>query len=238
MIKTISTAFLAFAVITFAGMSSEVTAQDCSSCGSVSSQDCSSCGSVSSFSYPATRSGCGHGGCLGHGGHGGHVKELKNQLNHQSAINAKAAARNDAWPLPFACHDKRRYHEVWGPMLAAGSETQGILDHNFFTSNHELNRVGIDRLAEIALNSPVNERSVYVSRSANASIDQARMNAVRNTIATYYSHRGAVDVRLSEKVARTTAASKVKVFNDSYIDSQPAPTIFDVEGVNDAVQTQ
>jgi len=131
-----------------------------------------------------------------------------------------------------------RYHEVWGPMLAAGSETQGILDHNFFTSNHELNRVGIDRLAEIALNSPVNERSVYVSRSANASIDQARMNAVRNTIATYYSHRGAVDVRLSEKVARTTAASKVKVFNDSYIDSQPAPTIFDVEAVNDAVQTQ
>jgi len=141
MIKTISTAFAAFAVVTFAGLSGQATAQNCQSCGSGSN----------SFSYPVTSSSCGRGGCLSRGhGHGvqggGHFDELKNQINHQSALNAKSAARNDAWPLPFACQDKRTYYETWAPMLAAGRETQGVLDSKFFTENNELNRIGIERV--------------------------------------------------------------------------------------------
>ena len=229
MIKTISTAFAAFAVVIFAGFSSQATAQDCSSCGS-----------ASSFSYPANSS-CGRGGCLGHGGrghaHGGHVQELKDQINHKSEIYAKAAARNDAWPLPFSCRDKAGYYDTWRPMLAAGSETHGVLDHNFFTDNHDLNRVGIDRVAGVALHGPSGERTVYVSRSADQAVDQARMESIRNTIATYYGHRG-IDVRMSDKVARTVAAVKVQAANASYEENRPAATIYEVDDVNQAVQTQ
>ena len=238
MIKTISTALTAFAVVTFAGFSSQATAQDCSSCGS-----------VSNFGFPAVTSPCGRGGCLGKGhgqghslgqghGHGHRFQELKNQVNHQAAINAKAAARNDAWPLPFSCRDKIYYYDVWRPMLAAGSETQGVLDQNFFTSNHELNRIGIDRVAGVAQNGPSSERVVYVSRSADQAVDQARLSAVRSTIATYYSHRGIVDVRLSEKVAPTVAAVKVQALNASHEENRPPATIFEVEDVNEAVAVQ
>ena len=232
MIKTISTAFAAFAVVTFVGFSNQATAQDCASCGS-----------ASSFSYPAAASSCGRGGCLGHRGHGGHghgarIQELKNQIAHQSAINAKASARNDAWPKPFNCYDKRSLHDIWQPMLAAGNETQQVLDHNFFTSSHELNRVGIDRVAGIALHGPASDRAVYVSRSADQAVDQARVAAIRNTIATYYSHRGLVDVRLSDRVAPTVAAVKVQAANDSYEDNRPPGTIFEAEAVGESVQAQ
>ena len=231
MIKTISTAFAAFAVVTFVGFSNQATAQNCSSCGS-----------TSSFSYPATAAGssCGPGGCLAHGGHGhgARIQELRNQIDHQSEIFAKAAARNDAWPKPFSCYDKQTLHNVWQPMLAAGNESQQVLDHNFFTSSHELNRVGIDRVAGIALNGASGERAVYVTRSADQAVDEARIAAIRDTIATYYRHRGELDVRLSDRVAPTVAAAKVQAANDSYNDNRPPGTIFDAEDVNEAVETQ
>ena len=234
MIKTISTAFAAFAVVTFVGFSNQATAQDCSSCGS-----------ASSFSYPAAAAGssCGPGGCLAHGGkkghgHGGRIQELKNQIDHQSEIFAKAAARNDAWPKPFSCYDKRSVHEVWHPMLAAGNESQQVLDHNFFTSSNQLNRVGIDRLAGIALNGVPGERAVYVTRSADQAVDEARIAAIRDTISTYYAHRGGFDVRLSDRTAPTVAAVKVQAANDSYNDNRPPGTIFGAEAVGEAVQSQ
>ena len=239
MIKTISTAFAVFAVVTFTGFSGQAAAQNCSSCGS-----------ASSFGFPAASS-CGPGGCLGKGqgprhGHGlghGHehgarFQELKKQIDHQAALNAKVAARNDAWPLPFACWDRRNYYDTWAPMLAAGRETQGVLDNKFFTENNELNRIGIDRIAEIAMHSPINERAVYVSRSADQAVDQIRVDAIRNTIATYYSHRGTVDVRLSDKAAPTVAAVKVQAVNASFEQNRPAATVFNAQSVNSAVAAQ
>jgi len=140
MIKTILSALAAFAAVTFVGLSGQAAAQDCSSCGHAAS--------VSGFGFPAAPAvgGCRGGGCLkGHGGHlKQHVHDLKQQLDHTSAINSKIAARNDAWPLPFACADKRDYYGVWDAMLSSGSETQAVLDGNYFTAANRLNRVGVD----------------------------------------------------------------------------------------------
>lgn len=232
MIKNISTALAAFAVVTFAGLSGQAFAQHCSSCASAGNN----------FGFPASTSSCGRGGCLGGHGHArgqgqvsAHFQELKNQLDHQASVNSKIAARNDAWPMPFACHDKTDYYDTWRPMLAAGNEIQGVLDHNFFTKDNQLNKVGIDRVAGIALNSPVNERAVYVSRSANQAVDQARVSAIRNTISTYYSHRGVVDVRLSEKIPATIAAATSQKVSESYEDNRAPATISDANSVQTAV---
>ena len=207
MIKSISTALAVSAVAAFVGVCSQASAQNCSSCAST----------ASSFSYPVASSSCGHHGCRLKNGHGhghGHINEFKEQLHHQAAINSKIAARNDAWPKPFACWDKRGYYDTWNVMLNSGSETHAVLDSNFFTEANTLNRIGIDRVAGIVMNLPANERTVFVSRTTDQVVDQARVAAIQDMVATYYSHRGAVGVQLSDKIPRTAAAAeKLDIFN-------------------------
>ena len=213
MIKTISTALAAFAVVTLAGLPGEASAQHCSSCTS------SPAPSIGNFAYPSApvTAGCGSGGCgAGHGqghgqGHRGikeHFYELKQQLAFTADNNEKIAARNDAWPLPFSCHDKIGYYRTWTPMLQAGSETHAVLDNNFFTNN-ELNRVGVDRVAGVVQNMPASDRALYVTRSGDDFVDKARMDSIRNTISTYYAQSGPVDVRLSNRIAPTVAANAI-----------------------------
>ena len=203
MIKSISTALAVSAVAAFVGVCSQASAQNCSSCAST----------ASSFSYPVASSSCGHHGCRLKNGHG-HGHEFKERLHHQSAINSKITARNDAWPKPFACWDKRDYYQTWNVMLNSGSEVHGVLDNNFFTEENTLNRIGIDRVAGIVMNLPANERTVFVSRTADQVVDQARVAAIQDMVATYYSHRGAVGVQLSDKIPRTAAAAeKLEIFN-------------------------
>ena len=230
MIKTISSAIAAIAVVTFAGLSGQASAQSCSSCGPAPS--------INSFAYPAASPGCGHGGCgSGHGHLKEHFHEFKQQLSHTSANNQKIAARNDAWPLPFSCWDKRGYYATWRPMLHAGSEVQAVLDNNFFTSSNELNRVGIDRVAGIVRNLPTGERTLYVTRTGDDFTNKARIEEIQNTIATYYSHSGPVSVQLSDRIAPTVAATNV--FNSRELRNENlAPSIIpvaDAGSVNQAI---
>lgn len=205
MIKTILFALAAFAAITFAGLSGQAVAQDCSSCGPAPS--------ISSFGFPsAPAAGCGRAGCRSGHGHGQfkqHIHEFKQQLDHTAAINAKIAARNDAWPLPFACADKRDYYHIWNTMLSSGSETQAVLDGNYFTDTNHLNRVGIDRVAGIVLNMPSSERTVYVNRGPDQSVNQARIESIQNTVSTYYGHIAGVSVQLSNHLPDSDSASAV-----------------------------
>ena len=199
MFKTFSTALAAFAAVTFAGLSGQASAQSCSSCAPAPSIG---------VAYPSApvMAGCGQGGC-GHGQGHSSIKEhfhlFKQKLAFKSAINERAAARNDAWPKPFACWDKRDYHAIWAPMLQSGIETQSVLDSHYFTNDNELNRVGIDRIAGIVLNMPTNEKTVYVTRGPNEGINQARIASIRNTISTYYGQVSGVDVRLSDRIPTT-----------------------------------
>ena len=230
MIKSISTALAVSAVAAFVGVCSQASAQDCSSCAS----------SAGSFSYPVASSSCGHHGCRLKNGHGhghGHINEFKERLHHQAAINSKITARNDAWPKPFSCWDKRDYYQTWNVMLNSGSEVHGVLDNNFFTEENTLNRIGIDRVAGIVLNLPANERTVFVSRTTDQVVDQARVTAIRDMIATYYSHRGVVDVQLSDKLPQTAAASEKLAIYNRRKEERPRTVlpVGDADTVNSAV---
>ena len=234
MIKTISSALAAVAVVAFAGLTGQASAQSCSSCG------------PANFSFPAQApvvAGCGGHGCKHGGGQAGsghianHFESLKQKFAHTATINERAAARNDAWPLPFACWDKKGYHDTWRPMLQAGNEVQGVLGTHFFTSSNELNGVGIDRVAGIVQNMPSYERTVYVSRTGDDFTDKARMDAIRNMVSTYYAQSGPVDVRLTHRIPQTVAAVKI-LGNRTTREGNLPPAIIpvgDATSVNQAV---
>ena len=226
MIKTISTALAAVAVVTFAGLAGQASAQSCSSCGPGPAP------ATNSFSYPSALSGCGHGGCgAGHGKAKEHFHNVKQQIAFKSAYNEKIAARNDAWPKPFACWDKTGYYQVWAPMIQAGSETQAVLDSNFFTEGNALNSVGIDRVAGIVLNMPSNDRTLYVSRGPDDAVNQARVNAIRNTVSKYYGHVAGVSVRMSDRTPETETGAAIMQLQAGRIPMLP-PAVLPVGTAN------
>ncbi|MDB2686714.1 hypothetical protein N9Y42_05840 [Mariniblastus sp.] len=213
MIKSISSALAAIAVVTFAGFTSHASAQNCSTCGPAPA--------ISSFSWPATATpGCGHGGC-GHGHIGQGVDELKQKFAHASAINGKIAARNDAWPKPFSCWDKRDYYATWAPMIQAGAEVHAVLDGNYFSQNNQLNNVGIDRVAGVVLNMPANLRTLYVNRGPDEAVNQARVSSIRNLLSTHYRQIAGVDVRLSDRIPQSVSGASIIQLQNGRIPKLP-----------------
>jgi len=69
----------------------------------------------------------------------------------------------------------------------------------------------------------------------NEFVDQIRVDATRNTIATYYSHRGVVGVRLSDRTAPTISGAQILATRESYNENRPPATIFEAENVNETV---
>lgn len=228
MMKQITTGLTAFAVVAIVGFSNHASAQHCSGCNS------------DGFGFPVSSatSACGSNGCRVRGSHGGRINEFRNKLDHYSALNSKIAARNDAWPKPFACIDKADYYNIWSTMLEAGTETQCVLDGDFFGENHELNRVGIDRVRGIMANMPSDNRSVYVHRTNNDQVNQARIDAIRNTVELYYSHKGPVKVALSDHVPRSISGNTVQRVRELRTQNMAPPIIQvgDGESVASSVQ--
>jgi hypothetical protein len=216
MMKQITTGLAAFAVVAIAGFSNQASAQHCSDCNA---------GSGFGFPVASATSACGGTGGRLRGSHGGRMHEFRNKLDHYSALNSKIAARNDAWPKPFACIDKADYYNIWSQMLAAGTETQCVLDDDFFGENHELNRVGIDRVRGIMANMPSDNRSVYVHRTNDDRVNKARMDAIRNTVDLYYSHKGPVNVALSDHVPRSISGNTVQRVRELRTQNMAPPII-------------
>lgn len=216
MMKKITVGLAAFAAVAIVGLSNQATAQHCSDCSS-----------GSSFGFPVSQasSACGAGGCRIRGARGGHFQEFKNKMDHYSVLNAKIAARNDAWPKPFACVDKADYYGIWSTMLAAGTETQCVLDDDFFGENNELNRVGIDRVRGIMTNMPSDNRTVYVHRTNNDQMNDARIDAIRQTVELYYSHKGPVKVALSDQVPRSISGNAVQQVRELRVQNMAPPII-------------
>lgn len=124
----------------------------------------------------------------------------KERHAHYHALNRKITQRNDAWPKPWACLDRQAYYNAWTPMLISGYEEHAVLSDNFFDPNtNELNQLGIYKLAGLMQNMPVKDRQVFVTRSSDDSVNNARLASINQTINTYYRHLGSAQVSLSNR---------------------------------------
>jgi len=124
------------------------------------------------------------------------------QASAQDCSSCASTASSFSYPVASSScghHGCRLKNGHGHGQLNSGSETHAVLDSNFFTEANTLNRIGIDRVAGIVMNLPANERTVFVSRTTDQVVDQARVDAIKDMVATYYSHRGAVGVQLSDK---------------------------------------
>ena len=187
---------------------------------------CSSCNQAPAFGYPA-RGGCGGGGCGGGGGGLAAFKgDLKARHAQTKAINSRIAARNEAWPKPFACNTRQLYHQIWTPMVEKGYQEQCTLGQvHFNPETNQLNKFGVTQVAAIMRNMPLEHKKVFLHKVNVERVNDKRMSSVRDTINTYYSFAGPARVAFTDQppvVIRGDAAGGIIT---KAIEGAPSPII-------------
>ncbi len=183
------------------------------------------------FGYPASahaisescNGSCGNRGLLGHHFGSGNFKA---KMDHYSALNAKKAQRNDAWPKPFACWDRTAYHQFWQPYLNNGLEQHCVIAADMFDAEtNELTKMGVQRVAGIMQHVPQQDRQVLVQRVADDSTNQARLVSVKNTIDTYYAHLGVARLDLTNRIPTTVSGAYSAEVQQRRMDTLADPAI-------------
>ena len=181
-------------------------------------------GGGNSFGYPGV-SGCSS--CGGVGRHGfGCANELRDRIDHARANSAKVAARNEAWPKPFNCASRQVYFSFWEPMIDRGFEKHCTLQAKHFDpETNQLNRFGSSTLAGIMQNVATQHRKVFIQRSTEAHVSEARTEAVRNAVATWYGNVPAPQIAISDQFPTTTPGGRIEAINRLLSEGTPAPII-------------
>ena len=174
------------------------------------------------FGYPDTTCQSNRGLLRGQG----HFQNFKAKMDYYSALNQKKYARNDAWPKPFACWDRRAYHQFWTPYLAEGLHQRSIISADFFDpETNELTKQGIHQVAGIMKNVPEHDRSVYIQRVADDNANRARLASVKNTIDTYYAHYGVARIDFTNRAPSMVSGIAADTLQQKRMDSIVNPTI-------------
>lgn len=214
MSKTKSAMMVAAAIVSMFVFGTNAQAQDCG---------CASPAPVV-FGYPAS-SGC-SGGCLGSRGGkiAGCKAEFKAKLAHAQQVSDVVAARNAAWPKPFACADKQLYHSLWTPMINAGFEDQCILSNQHFDpQSGELTKYGKQQIAGVMNNMPQHRKVVYVQRLVDEATTMARYQKVSEVVQTWYGKSGSV--QLSNRTPKLASGPRSESITNLYRESAPIPII-------------
>lgn len=175
------------------------------------------------FGYPVTQA-C-NDGC-GVQGRQGHFQNLKSKLDHMSMLNERVRLRNDAWPKPWACIDRRNYHLMWAPMLGAGREQRCLVPAiGFDKQTNELNTLGINQVADIMRSLPSSQRTVFIEQDVDDAVNQERMTQVKNTIDRYYAQFGVARIALSTRKPHIRSATESELIQEGRVENRPAPVI-------------
>lgn len=182
-----------------------------------SAQDCNSC-NHGQFGYPAAYSQSSAGGHY-------HVRRERHEAWKEEC--AKIQARNDAWPKPFACHDRMAFFAVWDPMISQGYAHHCILCAEHFNSdNNQLNQAGQLKVAGIMQNLPADRRQLWIVRDQNTDISQARMDSVNHTVQTFYNQSAAeTSIAFTERQPAMISGIQADTVSKRQLQGLPAPII-------------
>ena len=114
---------------------------------------------------------------------------------HRSATGRHAPYPNRQWPGPFPANDRNSVQAAFRAIEDHGwlrAHTLG--DHLFDPVSHALTNAGRSRVRAISSQAPSTRRMVFVSTTADLSINQARINQVREFIRLLPTRAGQLQV--------------------------------------------
>ena len=190
---------------------------------SITFAQCNSCGTSDvAFGYPGGTCATCNGGGHGIAGRGQHHEYLKAKLDHVREYGEKVSARNQAWPKPFTCADRKTYTTLWGPMLDAGFADQTTVTAVHFEEG-ELTAYGKHQIAGIMRNMPQHRKVVYVQRDRDEVTTQARFNKVQELVSMFYGQSGRV--ALTDRNPINQQGLRAETTTNAYYGALPDPII-------------
>lgn len=194
---------------------------------------CNTCQNSTGFGYPQDCSSC-QGNCVSN-----YVHECKDRWDHAMRQAAKIEARNDAWPRPFDCADRRNYYSHWETMFQRGFQYQATLTSAHFNEDNELNGLGKSTLAMIMNNMPIGTRNVYILRTGDEVASQERLDHVQDVYQTWYATRNTdTQIAFSDEAPVPGRGNRYETINRSYFDNTPAPVIAVATGLGSTTNIQ
>jgi hypothetical protein len=135
-------------------------------------------------------------------------------------------ARNNAWPDPFNEVDANMVMAPFDVMKANGWRMHNTIGHELFrTGDGALLAAGHKRIHWIATQAPTARRSVYVMRGASDEETQARVAAVRNTLANVNVIGPAPAVLVTDIEPATSSGAWATKINREWLEHLTAPQL-------------
>ena len=129
------------------------------------------------------------------------------------------------WPLPYVCQDRQYMTDVISSQEQNGWQQETTMYHRHFGDDQILNVPGRLHLVDILETTPSRYRTVYVQSSYDAEADSIRKSNVQQTLAELTNGEEQIQVVIRRGRDYGRPASEVKLINDLYNSSIPAPRL-------------
>jgi hypothetical protein len=135
-------------------------------------------------------------------------------------------ARNVLWPWPYVCPDRIAEREPFELMVRNGWRRQNLLgSHHFDPNTNRLSEAGQLQVRWIMTQAPPGRRQIYIERSLDPAVNEARMAAARD-----YASRVATDGQMpqvyeSNLIVEGRPAPVVDATNVKFMENMRVPAL-------------
>lgn len=152
--------------------------------------------------------------------------DWRERWNHFVNKVSVGHARNNTWPDPFNEFDAMGVITPFEAMKQNGWVLHNTIGpHQFRDGDGALTVSGQETLAWIAREAPPSRRQVYIVRGADDAETQARVDAVRETLAQLHVNGPQPTVALTNRHPHTSSGAYATKVNRAWLEQIPPPKL-------------
>ncbi|HUE72688.1 MAG TPA: hypothetical protein VMP01_17515 [Pirellulaceae bacterium] len=134
--------------------------------------------------------------------------------------------RNNAWPEPFVSADREVTREYFRIQVNNGWRMQNTIGRWFFDEEtNQLNEAGEIKLRQVATQSPVHRRTVFVLMGTSPDVTAKRVESVQQTLAQMLPEGPVPQVLLTDVDLEAGSGAYYDKVSSAYNSSIPAPRL-------------
>ena len=134
--------------------------------------------------------------------------------------------RNNAWPEPFQSADRQIAREYFRIQVNNGWRMQNTIGRWFFDEEtNQLNQAGEIKLRQVATQSPVHRRTVFVLMGTTPDVTARRVDSVQQTLARMLPDGPIPQVLLTDVDLEGGSGEYYDRVNSAYNNSVPSPRL-------------
>ena len=139
--------------------------------------------------------------------------------------------RNNAWPEPFLSADREVTREYFRIQVNNGWRMQNTIGRWFFDDEtNQLNEAGEIKLRQVATQSPVHRRTVFVLMGTTPDVTAKRVESVQQTLAKMLPEGPVPQVLLTDVDLEGGSGAYYDKVNTAYNSSIPSPRLIGGSG--------